>query len=170
MLGPLTTLSFAGIELDTVKLEPRLPRDKLQKCAEFISEFLRCKKVTLCEMQSLVGLLNFVCSVICPSRAFLRRLIDLTHGVRLSHHRIKLTGEAKADLNVWLSFLSTYNGRSLFLDDRWQNSSKLNLFTDATGGIGFGAIFGTEFCHGLWPAHWRHRNIAIELSLNSMGS
>ena len=102
-----------------------------------------------------------MCSVICPSRAFLRRLIDLTHGVRLSHHRIKLTGEAKADLNVWLSFLSTYNGRSLFLDDRWQNSSKLNLFTDATGGIGFGAIFGTEFCHGLWPAHWRHRNIAI---------
>ena len=28
---------------------------------------------------------------------------------------------------------------------------------DAAGGFGFGAIFGTEFCHG----YWRHRNIAI---------
>ena len=97
-LRPSTTLSFAGIELDTVKLEARLPRDKLQKCAEFISEFLRRKKVTLREMQSLVGLLNSACSVICPGRAFLHRLIDLTHGVRLSHHLIKLTGEAKTDL------------------------------------------------------------------------
>jgi hypothetical protein len=43
-------------------------------------------------------------------RAFLRRLIDLTHGVRLSHHLIKLNGKAKEDLNVWLSFLSTFNG------------------------------------------------------------
>ena len=159
--GPSTTLSFAGIELDTIKLEARLPRDKLQKCVEFISEFLRRKKVTLREIQSLVGLLNFACSVVTPGRAFLRRLIDLTHGVRFSHHLIKLNGEAKADLNVWLSFLSTFNGRSFFLDDRWQNSSKLNLFTDAADGIGFGAIFCTEFCHGFWPDHWRYRNIAI---------
>jgi hypothetical protein len=159
--GPSTTLSFAGIELDTIKLEARLPRDKLQKCVEFISEFLRCKKVTLREIQSLVGLLNFACSVVTPGRAFLHQLIDLTHGVRFSHHLIKRNGEAKEDLNVWLSFLSTFNGRSFFPDDRWKNSSKLNLFMDAAGDIGFGAIFGTEFCHGFWPDHSRHRNIAI---------
>jgi hypothetical protein len=138
--GPSTTLSFAGIELDTIKLEARLPRDKLQNCVEFISEFLRRKKVTLREIQSLVGLLNFVCSVVSSGRAFLPRLIDLTHGVRLSHHLIKCNGEAKEDLNVWLSFLSTFNGRSFFLDDRWKNSSKLNLLTDAAGGIGFVAF------------------------------
>jgi hypothetical protein len=135
------------IEFDTIKLEAHLPRDKLQKCVEFISEFLRRKKVTLRKIQSLVGLLNFACSIVTPGRAFLLQLIDLTHGVRLSHHRIKLNGEAKEDLNIWLSFLSTFNGRLFFLDDRWQNSSQLNLFT--------------EFCHGFWPNHWRHRNIAI---------
>jgi hypothetical protein len=108
--GPSTTLSFAGIELDTIKLQARLPCDKLQKCVEFISEFLRRKKVTLRKIQSLVGLLNFACSVVTPGRAFLRRLIDLTHSVRFSHHLIKLNSEAKEDLNVWLSFLSTFNG------------------------------------------------------------
>lgn len=68
--GPSTTLPFAGIELDTIKLEARLPRDKLQKCVEFIREFLRRKKVTLRKIQSLVGLLNFACSVICPKGIF----------------------------------------------------------------------------------------------------
>ena len=159
--GPLTTLSFAGIELDTVKLEARLPLDKLRKCIDFITAFQQRKKITLRELQSLIGLLNFACSVIIPGRAFLRRLIDLTHGIRLSHHLIKLNRESKEDLNVWLTFLANYNGRSFFIEERWANSQQLNLFTDAAGGVGFGAIFGSEYCHGLWPDSWRHQNIAI---------
>ena len=39
-------------------------------------------KVTLKEVQSLIGLLNFAFSVVRPSRAFLRRLIDLALGIR----------------------------------------------------------------------------------------
>lgn len=62
--GPTTTLSFAGIELDTIKLEARLPPEKIDKCVATISYFLRRKKVTLKELQSLVGLLNFACSVL----------------------------------------------------------------------------------------------------------
>ena len=135
--------------------------EKLRKCVDLISDFQKRKKITLREIQSLIGLLNFACSVIIPGRAFLRRLIDLTHGIRLSQHLIRLNRETKQDLNVWLSFLANYNGRSFFFEERWANSQQLNLFTDAAGGIGFGAIFGTEYCHGLWPDEWRYRNIAI---------
>ena len=77
-----TTIAFAGIELDSVLMEARLPQEKLVKCRELISDFLRCCKVTLQEIQSLTGLLNFACAVVVPGRAFLRRLIDLTIGVR----------------------------------------------------------------------------------------
>lgn len=73
--GPLTTLSFAGIELDSVLMEARLPLDKLNLCSTLLLEFLHRKKATLREVQSLTGLLNFACSVIVPGRAFLRRLI-----------------------------------------------------------------------------------------------
>ena len=54
--GPVTTPSFAGIELDSVLLEARLPSDKLDKCRSLISEFLHRKKVTLKEVLSLTGL------------------------------------------------------------------------------------------------------------------
>ena len=64
-------------------------------------------------------------------------------------------------LNVWLSFLTEYHGRSFFIDDVWQNSSKLSLYTDASGALGFGAIFGSRWCYGKWPSDWAYCNIAI---------
>ena len=89
-VGPSTTLSFAGIELDSQSMEARLPRDKIHKCTTLISQFLRRKKVTLQELQSLLGLLNFACAVVKPGRAFLKRLIDLTLGIRSAHHLSRL--------------------------------------------------------------------------------
>ena len=88
--GPLTTLSFAGIELDSVLMEARLPLDKLNRCSLPLLDFFHCKKATLKEVQSLTGLFNFACSVIVPGRAFLRRLVDLTVGIQCPHHLIRL--------------------------------------------------------------------------------
>ena len=45
--GPSTTMSFAGIELASLLLEARLPRDKIAKCISQISDFIHRKKVTL---------------------------------------------------------------------------------------------------------------------------
>ena len=90
-IGPATTLAFAGIELDSLQIEARLPPDKLAKCGQLISIFLVRKKVTLHEIQVLIGLLNFACSVIIPGRAFLRRLIDLTIGIKAPHHKIRIS-------------------------------------------------------------------------------
>ncbi len=77
-VGPHTTLTFAGIELDTMMLEARLPADKILKAQAFLLAFSKRKKATLKEVQSLILLLNFACSVVVPGRAFLRRLIDST--------------------------------------------------------------------------------------------
>ena len=131
------TLSFADIELDSVSFEVCLPQEKLEKCVATISDFLTCKKVTLKEVQSLTGLLNFACSVVVPGRAFLRHLIDLTIGIRFPHHFIRLTKEVKLDLQLWQSFLSNFNGRTFFLEDTWSSSDKLQLYTDAAGALGF---------------------------------
>ncbi|CAH3137158.1 unnamed protein product, partial [Porites lobata] len=70
-LGPLTTLQFAGIELDSVRQEARLPSEKIHKCRALLHQFAQKRSVTLRELQSLIGLLNFCCSVVTPGRAFL---------------------------------------------------------------------------------------------------
>lgn len=160
-VGACTTLTFAGIELDTILQEARLPLDKLDKGRALISHFLTRKKVTLKELQSLNGFLNFACSVVLPGRAFLRRLINLTMGITKSHHLLRLTREVKLDLHVWFEFFNTFNGRSFLLDDIWYDSVKLNLYTDASGKLGFGAIFGDKWCFGSWPDSWKGRNIAF---------
>ena len=112
--GPQSVLNFAGIELDTVRMQARLPADKIVKCKAHVSSFITRKKVQLKELQSLIGLLDFACSVVIPGRAFLRRLIDLTRGVRSAKHFIRLKTWVKGDLRLWNSFLNDFNGRSFF--------------------------------------------------------
>ena len=160
-LGPVQVLSFAGIELDTLVMEARLPADKLAKSRSLVSALLCRKRVTIREIQSLIDLLNFACSVVVLGRAFLRRLIDLTKGTHVAHHLIRLTKSARADLQMWQQFLKTFSGRSFFLSDIWVSSTTLNLYTDAAGTVGFGAMFGNYWCHGEWPAFWKGLNIIL---------
>ena len=42
--GSSTNISFAGIELDTLLSEARLPPEKLEKCKSIISDFVNRKK------------------------------------------------------------------------------------------------------------------------------
>ena len=140
-VGPSTVLSFAGIELDTVRSEARLPHDKVIRCTSMLSDYLKRKKVTLRELQSLIGLLNFACSVVLPGRAFLRRLIDLTRGISRPQNLIKLTQSVKSDMRTWLAFLSNFNGSSFFLTRNWITSPSLQLYTGAFGSFGYGAVF-----------------------------
>lgn len=160
-VGPSTTLSFAGIELDTCEMEARLPQEKLDKCRHMLRDFLRRKKVSLREMQSLIGLLNFTCCVVLPGRTFLRRMINVTVGVRRPTHSIRLKREVKADLQMWLQFLDHYNGKSFFLDFIWFSSDLLHLYTDSSGSLGYGAIFGHKWFYGEWPSKWKSKNIII---------
>ena len=42
-----------------------------------------------------------------------------------------------------------------------ENNHKLNLYTDASGAIGFGALFGREWCYGKWPENWLKYSVAV---------
>ena len=54
---------------------------------------------------------------------------------------------------MWQEFVSGWNGASFFLTTSWVNSDSLQLFTDASGSIGFGGIFSSQWFHGQWRAH-----------------
>ena len=77
-------------------MEARLTPLKVERVRESFREMKVKTQTTLRKLQSLIGLLNFACSVVVPGRAFLRRLIDLTCGVSKPHELIELTEENKA--------------------------------------------------------------------------
>ena len=158
-VGPATVLQFAGTTLDSVRQEARLPEDKLQKCRAMLQNIQAQCSVCLKELQSLIVLLN--CLVVVPGRAFLRRMIDLTKGVNKPHHHIRLSRGAKLDIMLSLRFLDDFNGRSFSLSVVWETSQSLQLYTDATGSIGFGAVFDRHWLHGTWPNLLKSYNIAL---------
>ena len=144
-----------------MRQEARLLDDKLQKCKLLLRQFNLRRKVSLRKLQSLLGLLNFTCPVVVPGRVFLRRMIDLTRGTQRPHHHIRLTKEAKCDMQVWLSFLNNFNGKTFFYTEQWDSQSSLELFSDAAGSKGYGAIFGKHWFFGAWPDTWKHLNITF---------
>ena len=108
------------------------------------------RKVTLRELQSLIGLLNFACYVVQPSRTFLRKLIDRTKGIQQPHFHIRLNKESRLDIAAWLLFIDNFNGKTILLKQIWISANKLHLYTDAAGSLGFGAIFESEWFYCSW--------------------
>ena len=160
--GPSQVLVFLGIEIDTVKGELRLPIGKVEECRSIVLESSRRSKLTLRELQRLIGKLSFACSVVVPGRAFLRRLINMTIGLKSPFHKVRLNKGCKLDLEVWLSFLAEFNGRSMFLDEHWSQSVQVHLYTDAAGAVGFGAVLGRHWCRAMWPNQWKERGIMFK--------
>lgn len=151
--GPSLIIEFLGIILDSQRMEARLPSDKLSRLSVDLDSWHTKKSATLQELQSLIGTLNFACRVIPPGRAFLQRIITLTRGVSKPHHHIRLTNGFREDIKMWQIFLKDWNGTSLFLNPSWENSAELSLYTDASGTLGFGGIFRTQWFQGKWLPH-----------------
>ncbi|KAM9326863.1 LOW QUALITY PROTEIN: uncharacterized protein PAF06_003101 [Gastrophryne carolinensis] len=162
--GPRTCMSFLGIEIDSQAGVCRLPLVKVRDLLQELQGALLVKKVTLRQLQSVLGKLNFACKVLPMGRVFSRRLSLPTAGVKEAHHFIRLTGGLKEDLRMWVSFLSSFNGLVYWLDPVRENR-EVGLFTDAAGSTGFGAYFAGRWCAAPWPERVRSssdiRNLAL---------
>ena len=102
-----TCVTVHSIEVDTELMEARLPRDKLDDAINRVTRFARRKKVTLRELQSLIGTLNFTCKVIVPEAHFCigSLVIILTIGISRPNFHIRFNNDARLDLAAWLIFL-----------------------------------------------------------------
>lgn len=156
---PSQVMEFVGITIDVQRQEIRLPGDKLRKCSELLDKFIQMDICTLKEMQSLVGVLNFACSVVQPGRAFLRRMINLTMNVSETQRFLHLTEEVKEDMRIWQKFLNEYNGISMFLNENFLSSNILELHTDAAQSLGYGGLYNTRWFFGSFPDSWKDLNI-----------
>ena len=104
----VTSTTFLGFLIDCDNRLVCIPVQKVERAVSLIHDFLsaRKSKTTLRRLQQLCGYLNFLCRCIVPGRMFTRRLYsDLVNKTKLKpYHHIKITGEMKADLRMWLVF------------------------------------------------------------------
>ena len=147
--GPTNILTFLGLQLDTTRMQVRIPDNKVQEVVQKIDEVLSNKKTTLKKMQSLIGSLNFCCRAIVIGRPFIRRLIDSICGLTKPFHHIRIKKDIRLDLIMWLKFLKQFNGISVFHDRFWVSNEDFQLFSDSAGGenLAFGLYFQGHWCH-----------------------
>lgn len=156
---PTNELVFLGFKLNTLQMEASLPIEKLQRYSKNIIDALELDTLTLTRVKSIIGTLQHSSAVVRPGRPFLRRLYNLT--TNLNNSRIiRLDNGAKEDLQMWLKFLSLYNGKTLIRDEPFTDSSTAHFYTDSSG-LGFGGTFGSSWIQGKWPAEWHKMDITF---------
>ena len=69
------------------------------------------------------------------------------------HYHVNISAEIKEDLRIWLSFLEqpTVYSRPFIDFTEILTAEHLDLFTDASGKRGCGAIFGSHWFKFMWP-------------------
>ena len=135
--GPSSCLTFLGFELDSVRNEIRLPREKLEDIRKEIQEWIGKKSCRKKELESLIGRLSHASRVVKPGKTFMRRLFEALSGARRSHHLIRLGAAVRSDILWWHTFIDGWNGVSLIPNPSPQQSV---VWSDASGSLGCGAI------------------------------
>ena len=150
-----TKMTFLGMLIDTVNQCVAIPIEKIRKAVLLINEILhkKSKKITLNQLQTICGFLNFLGKCVIPGRAFTRRLYAYTANDKLKpHHHIKLNGEMRADLTMWLTFLDHPSVFTRpFLDfTNTIMADEVDMYSDASGKLGFGATCGQDWMFRMW--------------------
>ena len=60
--------------------------------------------------------------------------------------------------------------QSVFHDRFWVSNEDVQLFTDSAAGkgLGFGAVFGNMWAHGVWPEMWHMSGITSDITVLEM--
>ena len=149
-IGPLTSLVYLGVVLDTSLFATQIPLDKIQRMSSLIREFSNKKRCTKRELLQLIGHFNFATRVIVPSRSFMSYLFQLSCTVKELYFHVRIGKEARIDLAMWGHFLTNWNCHYFFLDHDPVSNADLCLFTDAAGGVGYGGLFRSHWFASSW--------------------
>ena len=160
--GPTRQLQFLGIEMDTEKMELRLPQDKLERLQRTILQWRSKQSCTKRELLSIIGQLQHACKVVRPGRTFLRRMIELSTVAKELYHHIRLNKGFRSDLEWWAAFLPQWNGIEM-LSSVCRLPHSVEVTADASGGWGCGGFSSeNEWFQVKWPKSWMSSHITIK--------
>ena len=152
LVGPVQCITFLGIDIDSNRMEVRLPKDKLEVIRKTVNEWLAKTETNKHELQTLIGQLQFASKAVRSGRSFFRRIIETSKSTSSPFEPIGITSSSplRLDLLWWHRFLDTWNGTSILLPARRQQHLCV-IHTDACND-GYGAVL----CIGQRQPRWLH--------------
>lgn len=164
--GPTTCMTYLGYQLDTIRLQISIPKVKVENLLSLIDAALPLKKITLKNLQSLTGSLQFCAKAMPSARAFIRRMYAAMSQASQPFHRVRLSKGIKSDLMMWKEFLTNFNGTTYMLEVDGVTSADLQLQTDSAGGValGCGIYFRGAWCYLKWPESWQESDILRDIT------
>ena len=156
--GPATIVTFLGVEIDSVRLELRLPLSKLTRVRRLLTTWHARRSGPLSEFESLVGHLSHVATVLRQGRVFLRHSYIALASARSRQQFVHINEIIRADLLWWEYFLQHWNGRMFFR----RRDPSFHVFTDASGSYGCGGYFAPNWFSLQWPSSWADSTISVK--------
>ena len=100
---------FLGLVYNLIDMIMQIPEDKVSRAVVTLNQWLNRDHCTKAQTQSLLGHLNHLSAVVPACRAFTASIVDL---LRENSFPAVITDETKADIAVWIDFLTSDFNRS----------------------------------------------------------
>ena len=166
---PSQTMIWLGILFNSVEMTMTIPPEKMGEIMTTLDSWAGKTHATRTEMQSLLGLLQFVASVSPPTRIFTNRMLqNLRDTPRRGSETLSMG--FKSDLEFFRELLPNYNGIKIMKKEEVPCQAELELDACLEG---CGAYTGSEFYSELFPdevrgqshiiAHLEMLNVVVSL-------
>ena len=169
-----TLMIFLGFLIDTVQQRVLIPCEKRThgiNMIRFVLEICKSKKavqrkITVHQLQSICGFLNFLGRVIVPGRAFTRRLYAPLSSNLKPHYHVRVTKEMQSDLQMWEQFLLNQAAYCRpFADfEESVHAKDISFAMDASKNskLGFGGHCGSAWMQQKWGSFITEYNPSIQ--------
>ena len=162
--GPSQTLTFLGIDINTINMSLSLPQAKVEIYKCVLRDFLTRSRASQKQLQRLLGKLSWASTVVQGGRVYQQRLLDLLRPLRRPSHKVRLSTEFKEDIRWWLKLLEHTNSSPILT----KPTAPVHVFTDASQ-AGAGMITQYDWAYIDWAIdtpHYLIKHINVKETLS----
>ena len=157
-IDPTQQIEFLGFEINSLKMELKLPGEKFKKIRQDARRLLDMPHPKAIHLSRLLRKLNHASQAIPPAPLFYRNMQQslrqaLTYGTREYSNPVRINLETRRELQWWIDHLNRWNGKFLL-----NQKPSLTIETDAST-TGWGATCQGVRTGGPWSHHERKMQI-----------
>ena len=152
--GPATSITYLGVNVDSAAMTLAIAPERLAYMRAHLGRWVHLRWCRRHELQSLIGLLEFLCRVVRPGRAFVQVAYRVMCSVHHDRGHVRLSAAFRHDMRWWLACLEEWSGSSIIREHQLSVGAfegALHVFTDACE-VGQGGFFSGQWFSLEWSA------------------